>query len=48
MSWALLWSSEDVRYCGSGVYSPATDGPWRLPGHAAIVMRPSEREAIDA
>ena len=39
--WALLWSSEDTRYCGGGAYCPETvDDNWRLPGHAAVVMRP--------
>jgi maltooligosyltrehalose trehalohydrolase len=42
--WGLLWSSEDPRYGGSG--TPALDGPnnWRLPGHAAVAMRPSEQD----
>jgi len=39
--WALLWSSEDTRYGGGGAYCPETvDDNWRLPGHAAVVMRP--------
>ena len=42
--WVLLWSSEDPRYGGSGTYPPDTDENWRLPGHAAIVMRPSPAE----
>ena len=40
--WALLWSSEDTRYGGSGIYDSDTDENWRLPGHAAVVMRPAE------
>jgi maltooligosyltrehalose trehalohydrolase len=38
--WVLLWSSEDTRYGGSGTYPPDSDDNWRMPGHAAIVMRP--------
>jgi maltooligosyltrehalose trehalohydrolase len=39
--WELLWSSEDMRYGGSGAYSPETGSGWRIPGHAAAVMAPS-------
>lgn len=39
--WALLWSSEDPRYGGSGMPAPLRDGVWCLPGHAALVMRPA-------
>lgn len=41
--WELLWSSEDPRYGGSG--TPPVDGEenWRLPGFAAVAMRPRER-----
>jgi maltooligosyltrehalose trehalohydrolase len=40
--WALAWSSEHPRYGGIG--TPEPDGPagWRVPGHSAIVMRPTE------
>lgn len=38
--WTLLWSSEDTRYGGSGTYPSDTAENWRLPGHAAVVMRP--------
>lgn len=37
--WVLDWSSEDPRYGGSGSGLLATRR-WRLPGHAAIVLRP--------
>jgi len=42
--WSLLWSSEDTRYGGSGIYSPDSDENWRMPGHAAIVLQPSSSE----
>jgi maltooligosyltrehalose trehalohydrolase len=38
--WELIWSSEDVRYGGSGTYPPDTEENWRIPGHAAIVVKP--------
>ena len=42
--WILLWSSEDPRYGGAGIYPPDSDENWRLPGHAAVVLRPSSPE----
>ncbi len=39
--WSLMWSSEDVRYAGAGSYHPDMEDNWRIPGHAAIVMRPA-------
>ena len=39
--WTLAWSTEEIRYGGSGTYAPDTEENWRLPGHAAMVMRPS-------
>jgi maltooligosyltrehalose trehalohydrolase len=36
--WQLTWSSEDVRYGGSGTPPFDGDHPWTLPGHAALVM----------
>jgi maltooligosyltrehalose trehalohydrolase len=44
--WEVLWSSEDPRYGGCGTPNP--DGPdnWRLPGHAALVLRPTTRRQI--
>ncbi len=41
--WRLLWSSEDVHYGGSGtgLFETRT---WRVPGHAAMVLRPVRRE----
>jgi maltooligosyltrehalose trehalohydrolase len=39
--WTLLWSSEDLRYGGAGTPPPETKENWRVPGHAAIAMRPA-------
>jgi maltooligosyltrehalose trehalohydrolase len=46
--WTLLWSSEDSRYGGSGT-GLLCAAEWRIPGHAAVVLRPeSARPAISA
>lgn len=42
-AWALLWSSEDPRYGGQGTTPPESEEGWRLPGHAALVMRAAPR-----
>jgi maltooligosyltrehalose trehalohydrolase len=39
--WAVLWTSEDPRYGGAGVFPLDTQQNWRLPGHAAVVLKPS-------
>jgi maltooligosyltrehalose trehalohydrolase len=44
--WEVLWSSEHPRYGGDGTPLLNRDGPWRLPGEAAIVLKP-RREAND-
>ncbi|MFI4876527.1 MAG: malto-oligosyltrehalose trehalohydrolase [Blastopirellula sp. JB062] len=36
--WALLWSSEEARYGGSGTALLDTQN-WLIPGHAAVLMR---------
>ncbi|HKH46704.1 MAG TPA: malto-oligosyltrehalose trehalohydrolase [Thermoanaerobaculia bacterium] len=40
-SWKVVWDSEQPKYGGSGA-PPAEDegGGWRLPGYAAVVLRP--------
>ncbi len=38
--WELLWSSEAVRYGGSGAPPLEPEGVWRIPGHAAFVLAP--------
>lgn len=41
--WEVVWSSEDPRYGGCGAPPPEDrDGGWRLPGQAAVVLRPKE------
>ncbi len=40
--WRLLWSSEENKYGGSGVAPFKDEKGWRLTGHAALVLRPSE------
>jgi maltooligosyltrehalose trehalohydrolase len=47
MLWEVLWSSEDPAYGGCGTSSPDTSENWRIPGHAAVLMR-SERGTGDA
>jgi maltooligosyltrehalose trehalohydrolase len=39
--WSVRWSSEDVRYGGSGYAAPETaDGRWQIAGQCAIVLAP--------
>ncbi|HEX3128063.1 MAG TPA: malto-oligosyltrehalose trehalohydrolase [Thermoanaerobaculia bacterium] len=43
--WEILWSSEDPEYGGSGAPPPEDEEEgWRIPGHAAVVLRPKEKE----
>lgn len=37
-AWKILWSSEDPRYGGRGT-PPLGQESWRLPGHAALVLK---------
>jgi maltooligosyltrehalose trehalohydrolase len=37
-SWAMIFSTDDQQYGGSGAYSPETDTGWRIPGRAAVVL----------
>ena len=39
-TWEVMWSSEDLRYGGSGMPPIYSQENWRLPGRAAILMRP--------
>lgn len=43
--WEILWSSENPRYRGLGTPPIETEEGWRLPGQAALVLRPP---AIDS
>lgn len=38
--WALVWSSENPLYGGSGIRSPAADRAWVLAGRAAMLLAP--------
>ena len=40
--WDILWSSEDPKYGGCGTVPLESDEGWRLPGHAAVVLQPSD------
>lgn len=39
-TWAILWSSEDPDYGGSGTPAIYSADNWKLPGRACVVMRP--------
>ncbi|HJT77312.1 MAG TPA: malto-oligosyltrehalose trehalohydrolase [Gemmataceae bacterium] len=41
-SWQPLWSSEDPPYGGCGTPPLDTEENWRIPGNAAVVLRPAE------
>jgi maltooligosyltrehalose trehalohydrolase len=41
----LRWSSEHPDYGGIGVPEVVNDGGWRIPGHAAVVLRAGEPRA---
>jgi maltooligosyltrehalose trehalohydrolase len=38
--WVQIWSSEDPKYGGSGTPPLDTRENWRIPGHAAVVLKP--------
>jgi len=42
--WEIIWSSDDVKYGGSGTQQVDRDGRWRLMGEAAVVFAPREIE----
>ena len=39
-AWRLAFSTEDIRYGGSGAYEPCPNGQWQIPGEAALLMSP--------
>jgi maltooligosyltrehalose trehalohydrolase len=39
-TWAVAWSSAEPAYGGCGTPPVLTDAGWRIPAHAAVVMRP--------
>jgi maltooligosyltrehalose trehalohydrolase len=47
MAWELLWSSEDPRYGGLGTPRIEAEEDWRLPGHAAVAMKPAPAPAVE-
>jgi maltooligosyltrehalose trehalohydrolase len=38
--WTILWSSEDPKYGGIGTPALDTEENWRIPGRAAVVLKP--------
>jgi maltooligosyltrehalose trehalohydrolase len=40
--WQVLWSSEDPAYGGCGTAPLENEDNWRIPGHAAVALRPAE------
>ena len=42
--WQLLWSSEHPRYGGAGTPPLEAKDGWRIPGHAAVALRPVPKE----
>jgi maltooligosyltrehalose trehalohydrolase len=42
--WRLLWSSEAPAYGGHGTPAPLSAFGWFVPGHAAIVLTPDDKE----
>lgn len=38
--WDLFWSSEDLKYGGSGTAPVEREGRWHIPAQAAVVMKP--------
>jgi maltooligosyltrehalose trehalohydrolase len=38
--WTTLWSSENPKYGGIGMPLIDSEDNWRIPGHAAVVLRP--------
>jgi maltooligosyltrehalose trehalohydrolase len=45
--WAVRWSSESLRYGGSGTAPPDTETNWRLSGEAALVLIPEDHVEKD-
>jgi maltooligosyltrehalose trehalohydrolase len=43
-TWQTVWSSEDPRYGGNGMPPLDSEDNWRIPGHAAVALRPTSME----
>jgi maltooligosyltrehalose trehalohydrolase len=46
--WKIAWSSEDPRYGGGGTAPLDTEDNWRIPGEAAVVLKPAPVEEVQA
>jgi len=44
--WMILWSSEDPRYGGMGTPQLETSMNWLIPGHAAVLMQPTQGRSV--
>jgi maltooligosyltrehalose trehalohydrolase len=42
-TWEVGWASESAGYGGHGVAPVETEENWRIPGHAAVVLRPGSQ-----
>ncbi len=47
MEWNVLWSSENPVYEGSGSPELDTVENWKIPGHAAIALKPAPRSRTE-
>ena len=45
--WDVQWSTEDPRYGGDGTPQTDTVENWKIPGQAAVVLRPEPRQRTD-
>jgi maltooligosyltrehalose trehalohydrolase len=41
-AWRVRWSSEDLIYAGTGIPPIVTADGWRVPGHSATVLAPTQ------
>jgi len=46
--WSVLWSSESFEYDGQGIPLADTRKPWRISGHAALVLTSVPEESASA
>jgi maltooligosyltrehalose trehalohydrolase len=44
--WAIVWSSEDYRYGGTGTPPLETKDGWCIPGRAAVALRPADANEV--
>lgn len=44
--WELQWSSEEPEYGGSGTPPQDEGASWKVPAHAAVVVRPGNRKSV--